>query len=191
MEVLRSPGQAGYPPSVATDALLGFSVMAYQSAEALIGRCEVPGGILVRLVGTCARAHQGSQKDDIAQRAKVGYCPWCARPTHGAAPPRYVVGELFRHKAHGAQLWEDHGPRAARYFAATLNARGNGSISSAWDWAAQYLILKAPALSDGYFGAEHLGAPILPAQSARETLGTPSTRWARFPGVGSTTSPGS
>ena len=29
---LRSPGQAGYLPSIATDALLGFSVMAYQSA---------------------------------------------------------------------------------------------------------------------------------------------------------------
>ena len=65
-------------------------------------------------------------------------------------------------------------PWAARNFAATLNARGNGSISSVWDWAAQYLILKASTLPDGYFGAEHLGAPILPAQSARETLSTPS-----------------
>ena len=33
MEVLRRPGQVGYPPNVATDAQLGFSVMASQSAE--------------------------------------------------------------------------------------------------------------------------------------------------------------
>ena len=46
--------------------------------------------------------------------------------------------------------------------------RDNGRISPVWDWAAQSLILKAPALFDGYFGAEHLGAPILPAPSARE-----------------------
>ena len=30
MGVLRSPAQVGYPPSIATDAHLGFSVMAYQ-----------------------------------------------------------------------------------------------------------------------------------------------------------------
>ena len=29
MEVLRRPGQVGYPPSVVTDAQLGFSAMAY------------------------------------------------------------------------------------------------------------------------------------------------------------------
>ena len=82
----------------------------------LFGRCEGQGSILVRLVGTCTRAHQGGKKDDIAQRAKVGYCPWCARPTHGAAPARYVVGELFRHKAHGAQLRKDHGPMGGPEF---------------------------------------------------------------------------
>ena len=75
MEVLRSPGQVGYPPSVATDARLGSPVTAYQSAEVLLGRCEGQGGILARLAGTCARARQGSKKEDITQRSKVGYRP--------------------------------------------------------------------------------------------------------------------
>ena len=59
MGALRCPGQAGYPPSVATDAPLGLSVMAYQSDEVLFGRCEGYGRILVRLTGTCAGARQG------------------------------------------------------------------------------------------------------------------------------------
>ena len=130
MDVLRSPGQVGYPPSVATDAHLGFPVTAYQSAEVLFDRCEGQGRIPVRLVGNCARAHQGSKKDDIAQRAKAGYCLYCTRPTHVALPSRYTVGEYSCHKAHGVQLWKDHGPWAARSFAATLYARDNGSVSS-------------------------------------------------------------
>ena len=107
---LRSPGQAGYPPSVAADAHLGFSVMAYQSAEVLFGRCLGQGSVPVRVAGSGARAPQGSKKDDITQRAKVGYCPRCARSSHVAAPPRYVVGEFYGHKARGIQLRMDHGP---------------------------------------------------------------------------------
>ena len=56
MEALRSPGQPGCPPSVATDTQLGFSVMAYQSAEVLFGH------ILVRLLGTCARAPKAGRR---------------------------------------------------------------------------------------------------------------------------------
>ena len=40
MEAIRCKGQAGYPPSVAIDALLGFSAMAYQSAKLPFGRRE-------------------------------------------------------------------------------------------------------------------------------------------------------
>ena len=54
VEVIRCPGQVGFPPSVATDAQLGYSVMAYESAEALFGRCEGDGRILARIIGTCA-----------------------------------------------------------------------------------------------------------------------------------------
>ena len=120
MEVLRSPGQVGNPPSIATNAHLGFPVMAYQSAEVLFGRCEGHGGSLVRVVGTCARAHLWSKKDDVAQRAKVGYCPSGARPTYVAAPSRYVVGEFFANKAQRIQLRKGHGPWAARFLAETL-----------------------------------------------------------------------
>ena len=39
MEVLRSPRQVGYPPSVATDARLGLTEIVRQAAEALFDRC--------------------------------------------------------------------------------------------------------------------------------------------------------
>ena len=110
LEVLRGPVKGGYPPSVATDAHLGFSVMAYRSAEVLFGRCEGQGRILVRLVGTCSRAHQGRKKEDIAQPAKVEYCPCCARPAHVALPSCYAAGEYSGHKARGVQLRKDHSP---------------------------------------------------------------------------------
>ena len=84
MEAPRSPGHVGYPPSVAADAHQGLSAVAYQSAELLFGRCEGQGSILTRSVETCTRAHQGSGKDDITQRAKVGNCP-----THMAVPPTW------------------------------------------------------------------------------------------------------
>ena len=48
MEALRRKGQVGYPPSVATDAQLEFSSMAYQSAGLPLGRCDGGGHILVR-----------------------------------------------------------------------------------------------------------------------------------------------
>ena len=38
MDIRRCRRQVGYPPSVATDAQLGLSVMAYQSAELLLGQ---------------------------------------------------------------------------------------------------------------------------------------------------------
>ena len=74
MGVLRSPGQVGYLPIIATDAQLGFSVMARQSAEVLFDPHEGDCHFLVRPTGACARAHQGSQ-GALTQRAKVGHCP--------------------------------------------------------------------------------------------------------------------
>ena len=72
MGVLRSPGQVGFPPSVATASKLGFSVTAYRSAEGLFDRGEGDGYILVRLAGTCTWARQGVQ-GELTQRANVGY----------------------------------------------------------------------------------------------------------------------
>ena len=130
VEGLRCPGQAGYPPSVATDAQLGFSVMAYQSAEVLFDRCEGDGHILVRPTGTCARAHKWGQ-GELAHRAKVGHCPSCARPTHVAALSRYMAEEYSVRKACGIQLRREFGPWAVRFFAAAASARDNGCRSSA------------------------------------------------------------
>ena len=124
-------------------------------------------------VGTCTQAHQGSKKGDITQRADVGYCPCCTRPAHVAAPSRYVTGGFFAGETHGDRVWGDHRPSAPRYLAATLYARVNGRFSTVWDWTAQYLILKAPALFVGFFGTGHMGAPVSPAPSAREHLGAP------------------
>ena len=104
MEVLRGPGRAGYPPSVPTDAQLGFSVAAYQLAEMLVERCEGDGRVLVRIIGARAQAHKGSEEGDMTQRAKVGCSPCCARPTNVAAPPLYLVGEYLSRKAHGVEL---------------------------------------------------------------------------------------
>ena len=101
MEGLRSPAKVGYPPSVATDAQLGCSVAAYQSAEVRFERCEGGGRILVRVTGSRTRAHKGSQQGDIAQRAKGEYCLCCTRPAHIAVPSRYQVGEYSARKASG------------------------------------------------------------------------------------------
>ena len=173
VEVLRCPGEVGYPPGVATDAQLGFSAMAYQPAEMLFGRREEGGYISVRLQGTCARAHQGGQKGDMTQRAKAGYRPCCTRPTHVAAPSRYMAGEYSGRKAHGIQLRKEHGPWAVCYFAATVYVRGNGCLPSDWDWAAQYLTLEPPTLFDGNFGAELPGNTVLPAPASRTTPTVP------------------
>ena len=62
MGVFRSTEQAGYPPSVATSAQLGLSVMAYQSAELLFGRCGGVGHILLRFEGSRARAHRAGRE---------------------------------------------------------------------------------------------------------------------------------
>ena len=41
------------------------------------------------------RAEAGSREGrEVTQRAKAGYCPFCARPTHVAVPSRFVVGEF-------------------------------------------------------------------------------------------------
>ena len=169
MGVPRCPGQVGYPPSVATDAQLGFSVLAYQSAEILFDRCEGGGRILVRILGTCTRAPQGGKKGDITQRAEARYCPCCARPAHVAAPSRYSA-----HKAHGLQLRKDHGPWTVRYFAVVVYESENGCLPFDWDWAARSLILKPPTLFDGHFGTQHSGSAALPPPPSPDTSEGPS-----------------
>ena len=115
-------GQAGCPPGVATDAQSGLPVMAYQSAELLLGQRGGSGYVLIRMEGACARAHKAGKHAGSAQRAKVRYCPCCTRPTHIAAPSRYVVGEFPPPKDGGISLRTEHRPWAARCYAAPLYA---------------------------------------------------------------------
>ena len=75
----------------------------------------------------------------MTQRAKVGYFPCCARPAHVAAPSSYRARKYSGRKAHGVQLWEEHGRRAARFFAGAVYAHDSGYLSPEWDWAAQSL----------------------------------------------------
>ena len=49
IEFLRTKGQVGYPLSTATDSQLGYSVMAYQSADVLFGAREGDGSISFEL----------------------------------------------------------------------------------------------------------------------------------------------
>ena len=103
MGVLRSKGQVGYQPSVAIDAHPGYSAMANQSETISFGSREGDSHILVQFGGTCARPHPGG-RNDLAQRARAGYRPCCARPTHVAVPARYEVGAFAPEKARGLSL---------------------------------------------------------------------------------------
>ena len=109
MALLQEKGQMGYPPPIATDARLGYAVMAHQSAEILSGPCEGDGSILVRLEGSCSRAHPGA-KHGLAQGAKAGYCPCCAKATHIATPAPYAAGESSKTEAHCSMPWGTSGP---------------------------------------------------------------------------------
>ena len=132
--VLRSKRHVGYPPSVATDAQLGFSVMARQYAEVLFGRCYGNSYIPVRKDGTRSRARQGRKKADaLAQRAKTGHCPCFTRPTHVAATSRYAVGGFPPQGARGVSLWMEYGPLAARHCAASIFAQFRGRVPPNWD----------------------------------------------------------
>ena len=105
----------GSPQGVATDAKLGFSVMAYQSAEVSLG---------------------------TVRRLRAHSCP-NLRHVRAEAP----------YKARGISPRMEHGPWAARYFAASLYAQKWGYLPPTWDWVAQSLNVSAPPLCDGAFGS--------------------------------------
>ena len=93
---LKAKGQVGCPSSITTDAQLGYSEMARQSAEIPFCTCGRDGSILVRLEGSPTR--QG------CVRARVAYSPCCAKATHIAVPARCDVGEFPNKKAHCAKI---------------------------------------------------------------------------------------
>ena len=93
-----------------TDAWLGFSRTAYQSASVKMNLCEAEKFALVRLVGTTPRA-RSIKKLDIAQRAEVGYGPCRGRATHVAAPPTLQHhGSMPPSKGRGLSLRKNFGP---------------------------------------------------------------------------------
>ena len=80
--ILENPLQIGFPATINTDACLGFAAYAFQSAEVLFGPVQSTHDILIRLEGRRCKGH--SDRQHTTQRAKVGYCPCCTRPTHVA-----------------------------------------------------------------------------------------------------------
>ena len=65
--------------------------MAYQRGAILFGPRGKDSHIIVRLEGTCKRAHYGG-RDELAQHAKAGDCACCTRFTNTAVPAPYPVG---------------------------------------------------------------------------------------------------
>ena len=75
----------------------------------------------------------------------------CFRPAHTAAPAGFAVWELSLLKARALPLRMDHGPWAARYYAARLFAQQWEYLPRNWDWTAQVLTISAPPSFDGVF----------------------------------------
>ena len=115
-------GEVGYPPSVATDAHLGYSVICWQSGAILFGSREGDSHILMRIEGAGVRSHPG-RRGAMAQRAGVGHCPLSTRPAHVAAPVRFELEVFAPKKVRGLSLLMERGPWAARFYAACVCAR--------------------------------------------------------------------
>ena len=71
MEFPGAKGQVGCPPTFKTGAQLGFSAMAYQSAEIPLSYRGGDGSSLVRAEGSRLRAHPVA-KSELARRANLG-----------------------------------------------------------------------------------------------------------------------
>ena len=71
-----SAWQFGYPPTMRTEACLGYFCMGYQSAEIAMTKCDAGQFILARLVGAVSTGHDVAKKE-LTHRAEVGYCPSC------------------------------------------------------------------------------------------------------------------
>ena len=105
--------------------------------------CEAGKLAPICFVRTAIRAHTASRQD-IAQRAKVGYCPCCAQATHVSAPPSRALGEFIWLKSRGLASGKAHGPWPPRPPAACHFARSNGQLSKTKGWAAQALYSSVP-----------------------------------------------
>ena len=86
-------------------------------------------------------------RNELAQRAEAGYCPRCTRATHIAASARYAAGEFPEEKTRGLSLRAEHGPRAARGYAARLYPQYWSYLPQYWGWAGQSLGINASSAS--------------------------------------------
>ena len=100
LEGLPAAGQVGGPPSMNTDANLGFCSVGYQISEVAFAQCDIKGNILVRLASRTSRRRQGNKKD-LGQRAEVIYWPCCATVTQCASgvAPVALRGECLSQSA--------------------------------------------------------------------------------------------
>ena len=74
-------------------------------------------------------------------------------------------------------MWQEDDPWAGRNFAAAVFARDYGCLSFTWDWAAQFLALEPPTMSDDYFGNEHSEHPAASAPNSQgDSEGIPKPR---------------
>ena len=71
---LRADGQVGLPPTISTYVSLRYSVTVRQHPGIFFRYLGGEKVTLVRPEGTTSRGHRGA-KAELAQRAKVGYCP--------------------------------------------------------------------------------------------------------------------
>ena len=155
--VLRSPDQAGYPPSIATDAQLGSSVMAYHSAEVLFDRRGGDGHFLVALRERARQPAKGVKENLPNGRKSGAVLAALAPPARRRRLDTWRESTLDTRPA-GFNCGGILAPGRSDFFAAATYARDSGCLSSAWDWA-QSLVLKPPALFDGYFGADRPSSP--------------------------------
>ena len=144
LQILRASQQLGLPSSSNTDSKLGWAVYSYMSPEVLLNVCEGHKYLLLRIEGYCSKGHESSTKD-LAQKAKVGLCPCCARATHVLVPPAYPIGKPDRKKRNAISLWQQFGPFATRNYSAAMYVNANGTLPDTWDWIATKHLLTLPS----------------------------------------------
>ena len=144
VQILRAPKQLGLPASSNTDSKLGWAVYSYMAPEVLLNVCEGHQFLLLRIEGYCTKGHESPTRE-LAQKAKVGLCPCCARATHVLVPPAYPVGTPDRKKRNQISLWQRFGPFGTRNYAAALFVNANGTLPDSWDWVASKHVLTIPS----------------------------------------------
>ena len=144
VQILRAPTQLGLPSSSNTDSKLGWAVYSYMAPEILLNVCEGNQYLLLRIEAYCTKGHESSTKE-LAQKAKVGLCPCCARATHVLVPPTYPVGKPDRKKRNLISLWQQSGPFATRSYSAAMYVNANGTLPDTWDWVASKHLLSIPS----------------------------------------------